>query len=132
MSESFIWKHQAFMHKRITSSLSAYLLNSKLRVDREIKRKVKWAEECKMISAGRKEQDVPTSTARLSFGEKSSNYTACASCPRMHKELSDAPRWDRQNLPLGTGMAQGFAAAPSCSTITILLFSFPVGRILQQ
>lgn len=85
-------KKQAFMHKRITSNLSTYLFNSELWVDREIKRKLKQVDACKMISAGRKEESVPTSTAKPSFGEKSGNYPACASCPHLHDLGSEAMR----------------------------------------
>ena len=92
MSENFIWKKQAFTHKRITSNLSTYLYNSELQVDREIKQKLKQADTCKMISAGRKEEGVPTNTAKQSFGEKSGNDPACVSCPCMHHLGSEVMR----------------------------------------
>lgn len=53
-----------------------------------------------MISAGRKEQDAAAASAKLSFGEKGGDDTACASCPHMHNlEQSGAPSWHREMCP---------------------------------
>lgn len=87
-----------------------------------------------MISASRKEEDVPTSTGKVSFGEKSGNYPSPA-LTGLTSGVKWCPLLRQSNMPQGTEMAHVCTAARSCSTcddLLIFLFSFTAGRVLQQ